>query len=426
MSDRHPLTARFPSTRLPRGGTLVLVIIIGALLGVIGIGSLRLTLFSSRMTHRTFRHHQALAVAEAGLEWAINAMNEGNVSGANWSATDTLESDAGDAIGEFIVTIEGANTTTPSFESTGYIPSVNDAVAVRRVRLRGASNLLPSYFDWAVFSYEDLKFGSDYLIDSYNSQSGAYPGAGNANSNANLGALRNGELGGQIHVHGSMQLGGRITSNSPTIHGDNDEGNANTLIQRSTPTSPPAFPDDELDAVKANNNNSAITIIDDSNRTSSFSGGTVLEADSDYTVIFPPGDYFFTMIDLGSDVDIIVQPEGKVRVFIEAPNSGDDAIKIQSYLNLNTNTANPSNFTFFVKQGKIEIQSNATVYAGLFAPSSHTIIQSDLQWYGAIVAGFVEMGSNNAVHYDESLGNPSGSGGGVLVSAWIEVTPPAI
>ena len=75
------------------GGVLMLVILIGALLTLAVISSLRLTVFANRMTGRSHRYHQALAVAEAGLERAIHEMNEGNVSTANWSRTETVITD---------------------------------------------------------------------------------------------------------------------------------------------------------------------------------------------------------------------------------------------------------------------------------------------------------------------------------------------
>jgi hypothetical protein len=423
MKERSDHRHRILAKAGRSGSVLALVIILGAVLVLVTMSSLRLTLFANRTVGRSHRHHLALAVAEAGLERAIHEMNQGSVSGSNWSRTETVTSETGVALGQFIVTIAAADTTTPEFESTGYIPTVGASLVSRRVRIGGQTNLGPSFFDWAIYSYEDLKFSSDYFIDSYNSEDGPYPGKGNANSNANLGALGDGELGGNIQVYGSIELGGSITSNTPTVNGDNAEGNPNELIVGSDPTNPPSFPDSEMAAAQASNDNSSITIIDDSGDSDSFSGGTVLYIESNSTAIFPPGDYYFTEVEIGSNVEIRVDPEGEVRFYYE--NNDGDYFKIGSDLQLNVNTADPKNFLIFTDTpGKLEIASYATIYAALFAPYSYLIVQSDYEWYGAVVGGFVEMQSSEDFHYDESLGNPTGSSGGVLVTSWVEVSPP--
>ena len=84
------------------GSVFTMVIIVGSLLAMITVGSLRMTIFANRMTGRSHSYHQALAVAEAGLERAINEMNEGRAGGAGWSRTETVSTHTGTTIGQFV------------------------------------------------------------------------------------------------------------------------------------------------------------------------------------------------------------------------------------------------------------------------------------------------------------------------------------
>ena len=397
---------------------MLLVLIFSTVLFLIVFSAMRLAQFKLRMVDRSHSYKQAMAVAEAGLEYAIHEINQNQVGeGSSWAATQTVLNASADPVGQFEVTL-ATSGGDKVIESTGYIPSVNSPDFRRTVRITIDGNTGPPYFEWAIYSEDYLGLGGDYLIDSYDSGAGPYPGPAAANSYANIGAGGNGNFGGNINLNGSMQLGGTLESNSPNVLGDDSEGNANQLITGDPPTPPPTFPDAELAAVQASNDNAQITI-----NGSPFGGGTSMVLVEAATIVIPPGDYFFTNIQLGSDTVVRVEPPGEVRMYMESSSPAGYALELGSYLNWNVNTALPTNFQFFIKQGLVEIQSNTTFYAGMYAPNSEVTIQSDTNYYGAVVGGTVELQSNENFHYDEALGSPSGFSGNVLVTSWVEVTP---
>jgi hypothetical protein len=415
-APRRRTAMRRRRTNSRRGSILVLVVIVGAVVAMVALSSFSLTVQGTRLTGRSYDFKRALAVAEAGVEFAIHELNQSAVSGSYWTSVQTIDDYDGDNIGQFEVTIYDADQPVMTIESTGYVPSANNTVVERSVRVTASRDIRPPLFDWAIHSRDYLKLGSDYFMDSYDSELGPYPGIANGNANCNVAGAGNGEFSGNIQLHGSMQLGGSSTSNDPNIHGDDSEGNPNELIENVAPTSPPAFPDADLAAAQAAPANSQMTIDG-----TPYAGGTSLTVGSNATIVMPPGDYYFTRFELGSNCTVQVAPAGEVNVFIRASSSGSDAIKIGSNLTLNANTADPGNFTFLVKQGKVEIQSDGLMYCGLFAPDSPVLFQSNHHFYGAVVANGFEMQSNENFHYDEALGRPRIRPGGVLVTGWSEV-----
>lgn len=434
--NHYPKTTLRGTRRHTSGSVLLLVVIVSALVMLLSVSSLRLTSFGSRMNERSHNYHRALNLAEAGLERAINELNQGAVGAMNFSATETVTDHDGNAIGQFIVTIADIGSGVPVIESTGYIPSASNPSVSRTVRVNAQVNLGPAYFDWAIFSYEYLHFGTSYFINSFNSTEAHHPSEvdlpshgqigqhGFVNTYANIGTLGSVNMGGNVHIYGSMEAAGAAPTTMPTLHGDDAEDNANEFIANSSPTSPPPYPDDELTAAQGSNNNANIRIFKTQNgQEMAWNGGTDLTVASNRTIVMPPGVYYFTSIDLASNVEIVVSPPGAVKVFVRAPSAAASAIDIDSNSWVNANTALARNFTFFVKQGTVEIASNAVIFAGLFAPDSDVVLQSNFDYYGAIVAGSFSMATSQNFHYDEALGDPAGAAGGVLVLSWVEVTP---
>ncbi len=85
--------------RTRRGSVLLMVLIFSTVLFLIIFSSIRLTLFNLRMVDRSHSYKQAMAVTEAGFEYAIHEINVGNVSGNNWTDTQTVNNSSGDPFG---------------------------------------------------------------------------------------------------------------------------------------------------------------------------------------------------------------------------------------------------------------------------------------------------------------------------------------
>lgn len=88
-------------------------------------------------------------------------------------------------------------------------------------------------------------------------------------------------------------------------------------------------------------------------------------------------------------------------------NVGNEASKLAIY---GTNTTSQT-FT---------LSSNVSIYGTIYAPNAAFRIDSNCNLYGAVIANTIQMDSNAAFHYDESLAN-SGTGSGLRVSKWKEL-----
>ncbi|MBI5770186.1 MAG: hypothetical protein HZA93_20590 [Verrucomicrobia bacterium] len=81
--------------------------------------------------------------------------------------------------------------------------------------------------------------------------------------------------------------------------------------------------------------------------------------------------------------------------------------------NLTIYGTNPTSQTF-------TLSSNVTIYGTIYAPNATYRIDSNCNLYGAVIANTIQMDSNAAFHYDESLAG-AGTGSGFRVSKWKEL-----
>ena len=88
-------------------------------------------------------------------------------------------------------------------------------------------------------------------------------------------------------------------------------------------------------------------------------------------------------------------------------NIGNDASKLNIY------GTNSTSQTFV-------LSSNVSIYGTIYAPNASFQIDSNCKLYGAVIANTIQMDSNAAFHYDESLSS-SGSGSGFRVTEWTEL-----
>lgn len=116
-------------------------------------------------------------------------------------------------------------------------------------------------------------------------------------------------------------------------------------------------------------------------------------------------------------------PDGEAKIFVEASSSGADAVRISQGCDINTNTANPHNFTMLVKEGLIRNDQGGDYFGTIWAPNSQIQIDQSGGFYGAIVGDGVQIDAGGGFHYDESLGTNHSGVKGVLVTCWLEVLP---
>jgi hypothetical protein len=231
-------------------------------------------------------------------------------------------------------------------------------------------------------------------------------------------------------VRGNLQANGPLQNSGTTITGD--------IILNSSGTPPPIFPDDDLEAAKAFNNNSLIQFYQMSNpEQSSYnhvwldgSDYSDLDVGSDVIMIMPPGDYFFTRLKMGSNIEVNIDPPGKVRLFFENPYAGEKPVEMVSNVFINAGhppqnppLTKPGDFEILIKSGdSATFQSNGVFVGTIFAPNTDITFQSGNEIFGAVVAQRWDIQSNSYFHYDETLKQPTTSGY-ILIEEWMEQSP---
>jgi len=398
---------------------LMLVLVMIPVLALIGMYLYRSVQFQSRLAHESHRRQQAMGVAEAGIEEAILRLNEYLATSNRWytngaspvSFPGVLTNRQGRRVGEYRVTIIEPRSKRPTIVSTASVPDATAPVATRTVRV--TTEMPDSYCDWGLYAFNDFQFDQNFVMDSYDSTEGPY-------DPANPGT--DGDIGGAVladayfswsTVKGDIQVGGSVTyGGSLDVTG--------WIVEGEPGIPPKPYPDDELAAVKLSNDNGQI-LIDGA----AFSGGTELVTGHHAVVVSPPGDYYFTRIELGQHSEIRIIPDGPARIYVEAPSPTDTAVQFDQGVDVNIDpyTANPHNFWLFVKQGNVQADQAGTIYGVIFAPDSNVQIDQNGGYYGAVVGNYVSIDAGGGFHYDESLGTNRLGVKGALVTSWTEVLP---
>jgi hypothetical protein len=402
----------------------MLVLVMIPILALIGIYLFRSVQFQSHMAHESFRHQQAMAVAEAGVEDAILRLNERLATSNRWYSTGaspvnfqgSLTDRQGRTVGEYSVTIIEPRSDRPTVISRSFIPSATSPDSMRIVQV--TTELPPPTCDWGVFAYNSLSFDQDFVMDSYDSTVAPYDPL-NPGTNGDMGG---GELVDAYYdrstVLGDIQVGGTVSYGGWL--------NVTGYIAEGEPgIPPPPYPDQALLDAKAVNNNASVEITELDGTPDSIGVGTALVLGKEKIITFPPGDYFFTRIELGRDCVIRTDPAGPARIFIEAPSPGDMAIVLGQHCDVNVDpySADPHTLWLYVKQGDIQIDQAGDIYGVVFAPDSDVQIDQNGAYYGAVVGSDVHLDAGGGFHYDESLGTGIPEVKGTLVTSWTEVLP---
>ena len=413
-----------------RGSALVMVMIFSAIILVIAAASVALVSFQGRQLGRSVAYKQALAMAEAGADRAVAQMN---VSGNTWSGWTTSGSNrvlkdqvmkdaSGTKIGSFSVTVINATSSSPRIDSTGTAQNGDTGIVKRRIVIPVKGNTTPSFFGpYGVYSTGSITVNSNASTDGYDSSLGPY-GSGNKGLDNSMAAVKNISLGSNCTV-GNVQAGGSVSD-------DNGHAHYTSLSRNNMPTSPPPFPDAELAAAKAANDNSKIQVYEFKNNAETLKQDGIpangvfnfnnLNVNGTMRIKIPAGTYYLNKLEINSNADIMIS--GPVKIYMD-PGSGQTAIQMNSNTSINAIGTNPlpANCEFFIKSGSVNFNSNFTIYAGIFAPNSvFQNFNSKTYLYGAIVGSDIGMNSNAHIYTDKSMLQPASSSG-YMAQAWSEL-----
>lgn len=257
--------------------------------------------------------------------------------------------------------------TTPTDTSVRLIQAIGYAPNNTTTSIAYENRTIVSYVDiddtpWLYATYGETSVdlnGSSVLIDSYNSNSGAY-GAPNVGSN------------------GDVASDGTITQNgSPTINGD--------LV-----TNPDLACDPGSTSVAS-------------------SGALSLTGSTNMSL--PGGTYHFSSIDIKGTASLTFT--GPATVYV------DGTVSIAGS-GVSTSMNTPANLSIIATgSSTISISGSANFYGTIYAPDS-TVNNNAGDFYGAIIAYDYNHNGNGDVHYDEALANVTGPCVDVSMLSWQE------
>lgn len=206
-------------------------------------------------------------------------------------------------------------------------------------------------------------------------------------------------------LHGDVCSNGEIlVSGSALIKGDAGPGpfdivdiSGNGEVYGAT--SPAAdymnFPMPDLTDVSMTNNNGVIGMTDGGLDPFSRGGPQDLYVgNGGDNLTLPPGEYYFTSIELRSQATITVT--GPTTIYV----SGDFNAGGGTIANL---TNNPHNLQIVSTGENVSLNGGTGFHGSVYAPSANISMLGNSQYFGKFVGETVEIGGNAMIHVDESV-----------------------
>lgn len=335
----------------------------------------------------------AFNMAEAAVDFAIAQLK-----------TDPSYTGSGGYVGMSTSNVEGGfsvTVTTPAgnpnvrlLNVVGYSPDASSTsrAAEQRSITAYAEIEEDSVFDFAVFSKEDIQINGNSIIDSYNSNDGAYD-PNNANSNGDIGTnttqASQVDLNGNVTVNGSAQVGPGGNPNSViNLNGHATITGTQSAMDKEKTLDTPSVP---AGAVNLGN----------------------IQLNGNTVYYLPGGTYEVGKFKINGNAKIIAT--GDVKLYVS------DSVSINGNGISTSNNKPPSMLIYVTGNEDVHLNGNTDFYGGIYAPNSSFHTNGNAELYGAVVAKDFQQNGNADIHYDEALSEVGGGGdGGVGLKSWVE------
>jgi len=339
----------------------------------------------------------AFNTAEAGFDTAYRALNDGTIATFPWTS-GYVSMNTGNMRGGYSVTVNDMGNEVRQILVTGYSP--DQTTIVEPLESRTVTGYVqPSDdtpFAQAVFAVDGMDISGNAIVDSYNSDNGAY---GGSNVLANGDVITNGTDAAELALSGNAIVSGDALSGA--------NSNANQVI---TTTDNAVL----TGTKSAQSKNLAV----ETPTTELTSSGTLkITGNSNYAL--PAGTYRFDSISISGNGRIT--PTGAVIIYVD----GELSISGNGYIA--TASSKPANALIYATgTSTISVAGNGYLYAGIYAPNSTVEIEGNGTLYGGVVSDTFNLEGNGIVHYDEALKEISaGESTGYEVLSWAESNPSA-
>ncbi len=405
-----------------RGLALLFVFLVIVVLAVLAGAVLNRSITESRTTTRFIASNQAFWLAEAGVQRALRAFNDGDWTGWTINADERFIT-ANLGSGTYEVDIDDITAANPLATSTGTVDNVERTI---EATLQTGEE---SPFTYAAFGDTSIFMSGHGSTDSYDSAVGVYGGT-NIDDN--------GDIGTNAGTEGAITLNGHGTVNGDA--GTGEDGTVDIGPNADVTGSETDDIEEELDPV-------SIPI-----ELSGLANSGVLSVSGNSTETISAGDYKYESISAsgnGKSDAATITITGDVRIYL-TDTTGDNlsitgkatfiiadgaSLKIYTDGGVNiagngivNNTQTPSDFllysTYTGPSDGVKIAGNGDLYGAVYAPQTEIKVTGNGDSYGSLVGKSVRITGNGDVHYDEQLRNLSSSGGEFSIQTWREESNP--
>ena len=411
---------------MTKRGSIVFAFLLILVLTVLGAAIFLRSVNENLVAQRTANSSAALWASEAGLQKVLWEYNYNSCQGMVQEGTSTAcasctgcgsgnKAVAGTltGYGDYDVTLNNANTT---IQSIGSIPNRDTASKIQR-KVQATIGK-PDVFSYGIFAQGQVDLSNNILVDSYNSNDGAYGGS-NIHSNGNVGS--NGTSPGIITISNNVVVNGNVSTGlDGTVTVDN-----NATVSGST----------------THNNSVALpAVVVPSTLTALLSSGQLSLGDGASGTI-NAGDYKYNGISVSNNSSLTIN--GDVRLYLtdsDTLSTGNNAtitiasgasltvytdgvITFANNISINTVSQLPSKFQIYstyTGSDGVNLHNNGTSYVAIYAPQTDIDINNNGQFYGAIVGKTVDMNNNAQSHYDEALATLASPFENAILSNWQE------
>ena len=410
-----------------RGAALIIAILVTLAMLIVAMPFLTKLSGQYRSTEKTYRQLAALNLAEAGVERAIWELNHGNI--ANWEGDENLktltissfQASGGTDVGGIVIEVSEHDSDSPVIQSRGRVPHIGTATLDKTIRVQLEVSGGRSLFDFGIFGDEGVEMAGNAQTDSYDSREGEY-GENNVGDQGDTGTnashysclfLRNNAdiYGDAIVGPGADPVSVIVTQNNSGISGEQTALEEEKELPTVSP--PEGLPWRGAYSIGHNDEDT----IEESGEYTSF----ILQSNSKVTItadvtLYISGEFSMesnTQLEIDNGVTLIIYLGGTFsqRSNSQINNLSQDPTKLQIY---GTEYFTPT----------MTWRSNSSFYGAVYVPEATVHYDSNADFFGSVVANYVEVDSNAGLHYDLALGSLasvySGESNSYRVKSWQE------
>lgn len=452
--DPHELTSIGARPR-QRGSVLVSAILFTFVVAVASASYLKLALFEYQSAVRTSLYASSLNLAETGIEMGVHALNSGQVTGSVWKMQTPGYLVDGAYSGDVSLAVVQASGSTPVIYAEGLIRGHPSGDIRKQIRAELNSGFRP--FEKGFSARNGISFsGNNVLLDSYNSNYGAYNaplgvaapfdyGVGGRNKNDDIFVAGDridavGETAvnqGNASIYGYVTVGpdstasigpnGMVTTYSDGTH---DSSRVLSDFYADFPAQPQ--PTGSFDTTYGSISSST-TVVGSSNPDApvyyavdsiSLGGSRSLVISGHVALVMAGG------IDVKGNGSIGIEPDSSLQIY----TAHDVDIAGNGVTNA---TATPSNFYIYgtasttvdgsgrVEAGQtISVSGNGQLHSTIYAPAADVNLNgggTNGEVFGGVVAFTASIVGNSSFHFDEALRDEIRGGGIYSIISWLEM-----